>query len=561
MPEPTPCGDLALTFGPTRPTRSRLEAGWVGLTGDNTITGAAPWSLWRSPPTPAWAGYGLARADSADGFTLTLGRPPDHWLTLTWNRVERQWTVRTDRFGTLQAYAGPGIVSTFSPATWGPDPALDWPALAGFTRLGWYPADRMPVEGTRLLRPATDERWSAGGTPLGASRWQDWAHTPDAGLSFEDAADRVLEVLTAVLDEQVGDDRVGLPVSGGLDSRLTVAALTRPDSPVPQEQLWAYAYGYDATSPELRIAGAVAEARGLPLHAATVPPYLFERFDEVLAATEGLVDLTLPRQAAVTPALADQTQAVIAAHWGDVWFGAPTPVPDAGAAETLLAASTRRGHQWLTDHLVVPHLGQDPEPALRDLLAAESGRVDHLDDPVIAHLALKTEQWSLRWTEATLRAYQAAVPPRLPFYDPRVADVFLGLPSTFLQGRRLQIDVLRRRAPDLARVEWEAVETDLFSLRHERTWRLPRRAARRAWRRLRPPTARRQNWEVQLLGPAGAAGLDRWLLEPGAAIHDLVARQEVAALVARLRAEPTDAGLGYAVATLLTLGAWKERFT
>jgi hypothetical protein len=191
----------------------------------------------------------------------------------------------------------------------------------------------------------------------------------------------------------------------------------------------------------------------------------------------------------------------------------------------------------------------------------EEARVAEVDDPSVRLLALKTEQWSWRWTQATLRAFRAATEPRLPFYDPRVADLVLRLPAALLAERRVQVELLRRRAEDLARVEWQAVEADLFALRHERTWRLPRRALRRLSRRLRPPTARLRNWEVQLLGPDGRAGLAPWLLEPGAPIHDWVDRAAVADLVDGLHAHPTDPARGYAVATLLTLAAWKARFT
>ncbi|HYF46323.1 MAG TPA: hypothetical protein VD926_08950, partial [Acidimicrobiales bacterium] len=243
------------------------------------------------------------------------------------------------------------------------------------------------------------------------------------------------------------------------------------------------------------------------------------------------------------------------------WFGAPAPPAGTSAGEALLAASTKRGHQWVTDHVVTPHLGHDPEEELRDVLATEARRVEEVEDPTVRLLALKTEQWSLRWTQATLRAFRAATAPRLPFYDPRVADLALGLPSKLLGGRTVQIELLRRHAPDLARVEWQAVETDLFRLRHERTWRLPRRALRRIARRLRPPTARLRNWEVQLLEPAGRAGVDRTLLEPGRPVHRLVDRGDVLRLVEAHRAQPTDPGLGYAVACLLTLAAWTERFT
>lgn len=539
MPElPARVGDLALTFGAVRPTRSRGGAAWA------TIADGDGWALWATEPTPGWAGFPLHRQADPQDLLLTLGTRPEHWLSFRHEPAERRWSVRTDRFATVHAYAADGIVTTFSPAAWGDDPDLDWGAVAGFVRLGWYPADRLPVRGVRLLRPATESRWTDGVEE--ERRWQGWHHDPRP-VDVAAAADDLADVLTEVLDQQADGVRLGLPISGGLDSRVTVALLA------PRDGLWAYSYGYDPDSPELRIAGEVAAAQGLDLTSRVIEPYLFDRWDEVVDATEGLVDLTLCRQSSITPELATHTDAVVAAHWGDVWFGAPSP-------GSLLDASTKRGHEWVTDHVVRPHLGHDPGEELTDVLAAEAARLD-VEDPTVRMLALKTEQWSLRWTQATLRAFRAATEPRLPFYDPRVADLALRLPAELLGGRQVQIELLRRWAPDLARIEWQAVETDLFRLRHERTWRLPRRALRRLARTLRPPTARLRNWEVQLLSPEGWAGVDRWLVEAGAGIHDWVPRVEVEALVARHREQPTDPGLGYAVSALLTLAAWKERFT
>jgi asparagine synthetase B (glutamine-hydrolysing) len=513
--------DLALTTGAEPPARSR-DGAW------SLAVEEGGRRLWTSPGpyTARW-----------EDTSVTLGHEPDHWLRVTW--ADGAWTVSTDRFGTIHAYAGDGVVSTFSPAAWGHDPPLDWLAVGGFARLGWYPGDRMPVAGVRLLRPDTDEVLDGG-----ATRRTGWHHEPRT-ISEDDAVDEFDALLTEVLEEQVVGVRAGLPISGGLDSRGTVAALARGDV----DGLWAYSYGYEPGSPELRIAGEVAAARGLDVEAIVVPAYLFAELEDVADATEALVDLTLCRQWAMAGALREHTDAVVAAHWGDVWFGLPA------ADASLLDSSTKRGHEWLTRHLVAPHLGHDPEPDLRDLLADEARRVAGAGD--VRGLALKTEQWSLRWTEATLRAF--AVEPRLPYYDPRLADFALSLPAELLVDRRLQIAHLRRCAPDLARIEWQAKETDLFRLRHERTWRLPARALRRVRRRLRPPTARLRNWEVQLLSPEGRAGVDRWLLEGG--LDDVVERAEVEGLVADHRAAPTDATLGYAVSALLTFAVWKARFT
>lgn len=72
--------------------------------------------------------------------------------------------------------------------------------------------------------------------------------------------------------------------------------------------------------------------------------------------------------------------------------------------------------------------------------------------------ALKTEQWSFRWTLAGTHACRLAQPALLPFYGNDVVDFFLRVPSERLADRRLQTAYLKRHHPDLARVIWQDAE-------------------------------------------------------------------------------------------------------
>ena len=86
------------------------------------------------------------------------------------------------------------------------------------------------------------------------------------------------------MDDHSREGRVAVPISGGLDSRATVAALTRPGE-TPDDRLWAYSYCYSDDSVETRIARRVAQVRRLPFQAYTIRPYLFEDIERLLAWT------------------------------------------------------------------------------------------------------------------------------------------------------------------------------------------------------------------------------------------------------------------------------------
>ena len=94
--------------------------------------------------------------------------------------------------------------------------------------------------------------------------------------------------------------------------------------------------------------------------------------------------------------------------------------------------------------------GQDPDHVLRGLLSDELARLPDLGDADFTLKALKTEQWSFRWTLASIRAYQLGLPTLMPFYADEVVDFFLRVPTDRLPGRRLQTAYLRRHHPDLA---------------------------------------------------------------------------------------------------------------
>ncbi len=278
---------------------------------------------------------------------------------------------------------------------------------------------------------------------------------------------------------------------------------------------------------------------------------------------EGFQDITQCRQAAVTDELAQRADWLIAAHWGDVWLDSPgvglEQASDQRLAQLAINKMWKRGGDWLVDNLCVPQLSsEEPRHLLKSILQDQLCKIPEDHEPDFRLKALKTETWGFRWTLASLRMYQAAVFPRLPFFDTRVTDVLGAVPSRWLEGRKLQVEFLKRYAPDLARIKWQQYDADLFTYHRFNTLHLPRRAIKKAVRMLRGSSQPERNWEIQLLGTEGAEGLQEWLLRKGLRIHDLLPKHEIEQLVARFQRMDRDPALGYTVSMLLTFSAWLE---
>lgn len=575
-------GDWLLTFGaPGASLPSRVsDSGWqveqIGAEWQSWT--AAPGSGWQGAPTlsidtPAWSArligeqYGTADPGAVIADVVTGRASPDamngHFLLVAHDHLTDEWHVWTNRHATLHAYLATNIsgtaIGTFMPAVAAAVGCgeLDWDGLTGFFGFGFFAGDRTHLKKVRILRPATHYRFDNHGRMLGEDRYWRWRHEPDYTRTYDATVDEFAALFGDVMEDLTADGRIAVPISGGLDSRSTVATMM-PDSPAAS-RLWTYSYGYSDDSIETRIAGRVAAARGLPFDAFTIQPYLFSHLPAVIALVEGFEDVTQCRQAAVVDEISQRADYIIAAHLGDLYLadmGLSDTATEADILAVVLKKVRKGGGDWLLANLCAPQLNKiEPEAVLRDAVADELARLEIIAEPDFRVKAFKVDQWCARWTTVALRMFQAGAFPRLPFYDTRLADFFLTVPTAYVAGRRLQIDYLRRYAPDLARINWQATGRDLFHEGRGHDW--GRRAAGLA-RRLVGERVPERNWEVQFAGRAGLVGLAHWLTRPGLALHEFVAPPAISDLLAAFKRDPYTDKRGYTVSMLLTFSAWLE---
>jgi hypothetical protein len=524
----------------------------------------APWSVWAVGELERYDALS-APADPLGAFVMDLraGREKaasldGHFVIFAWNSDSREWHVWTNRFGTMHAYAGLGArrsaLGTFHPAVSRSIGAnrLDWPGLSAFFSMGFFPEDRTHFEEVQILRPASHLVFDSTGLIVREERYWQWEHRPENAPPFEEALAMFGNTLGAVIRDDTARGRIAVPISGGLDSRTTVALLRNDTS-----RLWSYSYGYGPDSVETRIARQVAEARGLACETLAIDEYLFRRMDDVLAATEGFNDVTQTRQVSVSGALGAHSDSVIAAHWGDVWLDAAGDATDAGAA---LGKVMKQGRSWLLEHLCAPKMKEDPEKSVRECVARELERVSHIQDPDFRMKAFKTDSWSFRWTATGVRTYQLGAFPKLPFYDARMADLFCALPTDHVRGRRLQVEWLKRYAPELARIRWQAHDANLYMYPYANTLLLSQRAMKKVWRLVTRTQVLERNWEVQFLSPAGQGRLRESLTRPGLRVHEFVSGAAIGELLDRFFARPIEEKRGYTVSMLLTFSEWLERY-
>jgi asparagine synthase (glutamine-hydrolysing) len=563
--------DLLIAFGepPSQlPVRPRCAPWVVRRRGDG-------WALCTSAPLVAHGGqashertvggYEVVLLGDGQGFDAPatdldglVAQLPGHWLLFAHDTRTGAWSIRTDRHGTLHAAVLDGPVRAVSTSTTalehlGSSRRTDWLGLAGFCTFGFFPADRTFVDDVHVVRPASVVDLDASGAVAARRRWWTWSHDPDPSVDDGEWVGRFAAAFDAALAPAREPGDTAVPISGGLDSRSTVAALTTAG--VEPHGLVSYSYGFAARSIETRIADRIARARSLPFHRWTIDPYLSVLGHDAVAWTEGFQDVMHARQVAVVDRLSAVASRVVAAHWGDVWFDdmglvGAQGITDAQLATKAVAKIEKRGGPWLAARLCGPHVDGDVAGALHDLVASELAALAHLEEPDFRLKAFKTDQWSWRWTLSSLRTFQASLGIVLPFYDTRVSDLFARIPTERVAARRLQVEYLVRRAPDLAAIEWQAEGRDLLHVGRRDPRALARRVVRRAVRELPGRAVPQRNWEVQL----DDAATRRWAFEQFAQLErlDPAAVDVAGEAVARFEATP-DPETAHAVTMLLTL--------
>jgi asparagine synthetase B (glutamine-hydrolysing) len=576
-------GDLLLIFGPGGGVlRGRNQTSPASILAQND-----EWSLYSFPTTSHWKGYPMMEFSFPDWRVWLLGeiygvsdseeaqaivkdsivglrdfaKLNGHYFVFAWNSKKSQWNIWTNRLGTLHAYNGKNAIGTCfnSIVRASGDLDLDSEGILGFFSLGFFPQDRTYSKGVRIIRPATHEVYSAAGKKISEKRYWNWIFNPDTARNYDNTVEEFAALLNEVMSDLCRNGRIAVPISGGLDSRSTIAAVLEKKSDVI-DNLRAFSYGYTPDSVEIRIARLIAAARNLPFDSYQIPKYLFDSLSNIYDAIEGFQDITLSRQASVSKLLSDHSEYVIAAHWGDVWLDDLELGEVKNDNEILSAALQKfrkRGSNWLLQNVNTSLLQSiDVEKMVSGMIEQELVPLAGIDDPEFRLKALKTEQWSFRWTTSSIRSYQLGVFPRLPFYDSRMIDFFATVPSEFVRERRMQVDYLIRFAPDLARVRWQAYDTDLFKYKRSETWHLPKRALNKVRRiLLRQPLIQR-NWEAQFLNEQGRVALKQYLLNgAGSKIEEFFPSSEIASLLDDLYNSPS-AEKGYAVSMLLTFAAW-----
>ncbi len=159
-----------------------------------------------------------------------------------WDRKRQTLILANDRFGLYPSYySHEQGVFCFAPemkallSKPGFERALDWTAFAEYMRFQCLLGDKTFFENVKLLPNASIARYSARDDRLEIRSYWDFSRLPDlpAKISFEEALEESARLFRAGVERQSGGDyRLGVLLSGGLDSRAILGMIPEARMPV-----------------------------------------------------------------------------------------------------------------------------------------------------------------------------------------------------------------------------------------------------------------------------------------------------------------------------------------
>lgn len=398
---------------------------------------------------------------------------------------------------------------------YGTKDTLDLKAICVFAATGFFLDQDTYYEGLKVLKPGHDYQLEEDRSGvLKEKQWFRWHYAP-RDISLKQATEEFTELFEGIVNEQVGDRQVILPLSGGLDSRTQAAALHRL-----KKNVHAYSYAFENGHDETYYGRKIARECNFPCEEWVVPKaYLWSQLENLASVNGCYSEFTHPRQAAFTDRFAVMGDVFSLGHWGDVLFD------DMGIAETatlqeqtelIVKKIVKRGGMELAQSLWVEwKLEGDFSEYLYERIRSLVKGIDIPDSANARVRAFKSLYWAPRWTSINLAVFAQTRPITLPYYDNRMCEFVCTVPEELLANRKIQIAYLKMRSPELARIMWQENRPfNLYNYKYNKApinW--PYRAYSKLKRELNSKKMIQRNWELQFLGQSNDKQLHQHLLE------------------------------------------------
>ena len=340
-----------------------------------------------------------------------------------------------------------------------------------------------------------------------------WHYSPN-DISFEETLNIFSRLFESSIKKKTKRKKILLPLSGGLDSRTIAAAL------IGNENVIAYSYEFENGIEEIKYARQIAEICGWDFYSFKIPyGYLWDNINKISEINMCRTEFTHPRQMAVIEEISSLGDILLSGSMGDLLFN---------SFNTNKLKNKNNQIEYLLNSIIKPsgkEIANDlweywvNKGLFSDLIENKIKNLYsniQIDNPASKIRAFKSMYYVQNWTNNNMRFFSKFIDVYAPYHDNQICELVCSIPENFLNNRRIQIEYIKKKSPDLAKVNWQNYDLDLYTYNKFNSSYLPRRIYRYTKRNIlekilfKSPKNQR-NWELQFLGKKNDSELKKWI--------------------------------------------------
>lgn len=388
---------------------------------------------------------------------------------------------------------------------------LNYEAIAFFCATGFFAEDDTYFMDEKYVYPEQ----SSFNEDFKRFRDFKWHYHPTE-ISLQEATLQFGQLFERIIAKQSGNDKIILPLSGGIDSRTQAVALKKL-----KRDVTSYSYRYADGHNESWYGKEIARHCGFRFIPLVVKEgYLWNVIEELASLNKCYSDFTHPRQMAFVDDYASMGDRFNLGHWGDVLFdgmGVADNLPFENQVQVIIKKIVKRGGLELAGSL---WSFWKLEGTFREYLHSRISSMHlktHIPENANSSIrAFKSKYWATRWTASNFCVFEKAKPIALPYFDTEMCEFICSIPESLLDKRQIQIEYIKSQAPEIAKIKWQEHKPfNLYNYHLDRSpYNLPVRAAGKISRTLNSMLGHKlvqRNWELQFTGENNSTQLNKYL--------------------------------------------------